>query len=166
MRYTQRNLANEIISSLCSQRVLYTYEYEVGVNNDKLRPPALVFILSFSSQNCHLPSGLARAPVRLSLGMLASWPPVKLAGGHFAAWQLSPVGPSTGGHPAAGGGGRTLPMASGGGWPDPRGSGSSAVVQSDPIGIFSDTGFVWILIFHWAISTFVRNLVCPYEKLV
>ena len=31
MRYTQRNLANEIISSLCSQRVLYTYEYEVGV---------------------------------------------------------------------------------------------------------------------------------------
>ena len=50
MRYTQRNLANEIISSLCSQRVLYTYEYEVGVNNDELHLPALVFILNLSSQ--------------------------------------------------------------------------------------------------------------------
>ena len=36
-------------------------------------------------KNCHLPSGLARAPVRFSLGMLASWPPVRLAGGHLAA---------------------------------------------------------------------------------
>ena len=106
------------------------------------------FLSSISPlKNCHLPSGLARAPVRFSLGTLASWPPVRLAGGHLAAWQLSPVGPSSGGHPAAGGGegvGDSLWWA----WPEPRGPGSSAMIQSEPFGVSLDIDIGWILMFH------------------
>ena len=146
MRYTQRNLANEIISSLCSQRVLYTYEYEVGV-----------IMMNFVLQRRLLSSASSSRTVtfhpdrraHLSGSPWGCWPP-----GHLSRWpadtwppdscrrsvpQLEDTRPRVGGEDVVDGWR---------GWPDSRGSGSSAVVQSDPIGIFSDTGFVWILIFH------------------
>ena len=62
------------------------------------------------------------------------------------------------------------------GWPESRGPGSSAMIQSellwslifrgDPFGVSLDIDIGWILRFYRIISTFVRQLVLPYEKLV
>ena len=148
MRYTQRNLANEIISSLCSQRVLYTYEYEVGVImiNFVLQRQLLSSVSSSRTVTFH-PDRRAH----LSGSPWGCWPP-----GHLSSWpadiqppdscrrsvpQLEDTQPRVGG--------RMLSMASGGGWPDPRGSGSSAaVIQSEPFGVSLDIGIGWILMFH------------------
>ena len=146
MRYTQRNLANEIISSLCSQRVLYTYEYEVGV-----------IMINFVLQRRLLSSASSSRTVtfhpdrraHLSGSPWGCWPP-----GHSSSWPADTSPPDSCRRsvpqlywrtPGYGWGGADGPWQ---GWPDPRGSGSSVVVQSDPIRIFSDTGFVRILIFY------------------
>ena len=78
MRYTQRNLANEIISSLCSQRVLYTYEYEVGVimMNFVLQRQLLSSASSSRTATFHLDR---RA--HLSGSPWGCWPP-----GHLSRW--------------------------------------------------------------------------------
>ena len=147
MRYTQRNLANEIISSLCSQRVLYTYEYEVGV-----------IMMNFVLQRRFLSSASSSRTVtfhpdrraHLSGSPWGCWPP-----GHSSSWpadtsppdscrRLVPQTEDT--RPRVGG--KTLVMASGGGWPEPRGSGSSATIQSEPFGVSLDIDIGWILMFH------------------
>ena len=130
MRYTQRNLANEIISSLCSQRVLYTYEYEVGV-----------IMMNFVLQRRLLSSASSSRTVtfhpdrraHLSGSPWGCWPP-----GHLSSWPADTQPPDSCR--------RSVPQLEdtrlrvGGrmfgpwqGWPDPRGSGSSAVVQPDPV---------------------------------
>ena len=78
MRYTQRNLANEIISSLCSQRVLYTYEYEVGVImiNFVLQRRLLSSVSSSRTVTFH-PDRRAH----LSGSPWGCWPP-----GHLSRW--------------------------------------------------------------------------------
>ena len=147
MRYTQRNLANEIISSLCSQRVLYTYEYEVGVImiNFVLQRRLLSSVSSSRTATFH-PDRRAH----LSGSPWGCWPP-----GHLSRWPAGTWPPDSCRRSVPQledtrlrVGGRMFVDGPWRGWTDPRGSGSSAVVQSDPIRIFSDTGFVRILIIY------------------
>ena len=87
MRYTQRNLANEIISSLCSQRVLYTYEYEVGV-----------IMMNFVSQRRLLSSASSSRTATFHLDRRAHlsgspwgcWPP-----GHSSSWPADTQPPDS-----------------------------------------------------------------------
>ena len=87
MRYTQRNLANEIISSLCSQRVLYTYEYEVGVimMNFVLQRRLLSSASSSRTATFHLDR---RA--HLSGSPWGCWPP-----GHLSSWPADTLPPDS-----------------------------------------------------------------------
>ena len=87
MRYTQRNLANEIISSLCSQRVLYTYEYEVGVimMNFVLQRRLLSSASSSRTATFHLDR---RA--HLSGSPWGCWPP-----GHSSSWPADTQPPDS-----------------------------------------------------------------------
>ena len=143
MRYTQRNLANEIISSLCSQRVLYTYEYEVGV-----------IMMNFVLQRRLLSSASSSRTVtfhpdrraHLSGSPWGCWPP-----GHSSSWPADTQPPDSCR--------RSVPQLEdtrlrvGGrgfgpwqGWPDPCGSGSRRWFNR--IRLISDTGFIRILIFY------------------
>ena len=87
MRYTQRNLANEIISSLCSQRVLYTYEYEVGVImiNFVLQRRLLSSVSSSRTVTFH-PDRRAH----LSGSPWGCWPP-----GHLSSWPADTLPPDS-----------------------------------------------------------------------
>ena len=54
-----------VIFAVLTARTLYTYKYEVAVNNDKLHRSASVFIPGLFILECHLLS-FGRAPVRVT----------------------------------------------------------------------------------------------------